>query len=188
MCMLLTRVDQAPAMLWPWEHKATAALRHGAWVLQSLTLSHAIRDGQQGHAEETVLGPPPRILPSHPESTLSAEPGWQHACREREMHQLHRRPQKVGRCAQEWMTCTRRGVAGGGMWAGLSPPTPSSRDTCNMQNSDQRNSEKMEGKGQGKDKLSNSKHTGKMLCWGRSRVTSVVVLSLIHDRHCLNTK
>lgn len=41
----------------------------------------------------------------------------------------------------------------------------------------------MQGEGQGENKLSNSKRMSSMLCWGRSRVTSVVVLPLIHDRH-----
>lgn len=86
------------------------------------------------------------------------------------------------------MNHTRRGEAGGGMLAGLSPPIQSTQDTWNMQNSGQRNSEKMEGEGQGKNELSNSKRISRILCWGRGGVTSVVVLSLIHDRHCLNTK
>lgn len=53
-----------------------------------------------------------------------------------------------------------------------------------------RNSAKMEGEGQrrGKNELSDAKGINKMLCWGCGTVTSVVVLSLVHDRHCLNTK
>lgn len=55
----------------------------------------------------------------------------------------------------EWLS---RGEAGGGMLAGLSPPVPRTQDAWNMQNSGERNSERMEGEEQGKNKLSNSKH------------------------------
>lgn len=134
MCMLLTRVHQGPAMLWPWEDKAMAHLRDGAWVLYSLTPSHAIRDNQQGHDEETiVLGSPFSILSSYPYTKCRARLA---TCSQREMHQSYCGSQKAGKCARKWMTCIRRGVAGGGMRAGLSPPTPSSQDTWNMQNSD----------------------------------------------------
>lgn len=62
--------------------QAVSALRGGGWVLQSLILSHAIRDGQRGHAEETQFWDllPPFFLPIH---SLSEESGWRHAHRER---------------------------------------------------------------------------------------------------------
>lgn len=88
----------------------------------------------------------------------------------------------------KWMKDTHGGEARGGMLVGLSLPMPSTQDTWNMQNADQRTPGKDGGRGTGKNELSNSKRGSEMLCWGCGRVTSVVVLSLVHDRHCSNTK
>lgn len=187
--MRLTRVDPGPAMLWSWDHKdrAMAAVRGGVWVVGAEPYAQPChkRWPARAHWGNTALGLPSPILSSYPHTKCRARLT---TCSQREMHQPYCGPQKAGRCAHKWTHGTHGGVAGGGMRAGLSPPIPSSQDTWNMQNSDWRNSESMEGEGQGKNELSNSIHVRKMLCWGRGRVTSVVVLSLIHDRHCLNTK
>lgn len=129
----------------------------------------------------------PSLLASLPFYMLNAERGWQHAPGERRGVGPTVVPGRQGDVLQTDEGHTRWGGQGREP-VGLSLPMPSTQDTWNMQNADQRTPGKDGGRGTGKNELSNSKRGSEMLCWGHGRVTSVVVLSLVHDRHCSNTK
>lgn len=182
--MLSIRIYQGPAMLWFWENKV---MKTEGWRLVAAEPHPQPCQCPKRWLARACWGKSSKAPSPH---SLFLSLHWAGHMLERDAEMsctvAHRSLGDVH--TDEWITSEGAGGTEG-HWHGVhlqyrAHKTPG---TCKIQIKESQKGWR-EGKGQGRFELSNSKCLSKMLCWGRGRVTSVVVLSLIHDSHCLNIK